>query len=68
MKTVQFNVNGMTCQGCARAVTNAVMALSGVANVDVDLEAKKVTVSFDDTKQDKMAIEEAITEAGYELF
>ncbi len=68
MSNVTFNVNGMTCQGCAKAVTNALMSLEGIEQVDVNLENKQVVVSFDDAKKNVAELEVAITEAGYELF
>jgi Cu+-exporting ATPase len=62
-----LHVEGMSCMHCAGTVKKAVGALSGVEKVDVDLEAKKVTVEFngDQVKLDK--IDEAIEDAGYEV-
>ena len=39
-----FNVQGMTCGHCVRAVTQAVQGQDPVASVKVDLAAKKVEV------------------------
>jgi copper chaperone len=59
---VQFQVNGMTCGGCARSVTNAVKGVDGQAKVDVDLATKLVTV---ETTAQARAIADAIEAAGY---
>ncbi|MFN3727445.1 MAG: heavy-metal-associated domain-containing protein [Allosphingosinicella sp.] len=59
-----FQVNGMTCGGCARAVTNAVKSVDAAANVQVDLAAKRVTV---DSTADAAKIRSAIEEAGYDV-
>lgn len=39
-----YRVDGMTCQGCANAVTNAIKSTAPKADVKVDLSAKTVTV------------------------
>ena len=59
-----FQVNGMTCGGCARAVTNAVKSVDAAANVQVDLAAKRVTV---DSTADAAKIRSAIEDAGYDV-
>ena len=57
---IKFNVQGMTCGGCARAVTEAVQQVDPAASVDVDLAGKTVSVeSSADSGQVKAAIEEA---------
>ena len=37
-----YRVNGMTCGGCANAVTRAIKAAAPAADVKVDLSAKTV--------------------------
>lgn len=59
-----YQVNGMTCGGCARAVTNAIKSVDAAANVEVDLTAKRVTV---DSAADAVNLQAAIEEAGYEV-
>ena len=39
-----FNVTGMTCGHCVRAVTNAVHSVDPDAAVEVDLDTGRVTV------------------------
>ena len=39
-----YRVDGMTCQGCANAVANAIKATQPKAEVKVDLTAKTVSV------------------------
>lgn len=59
---LDFQVNGMTCGGCARAVTNAVKSVDAAADVQVDLASKRVTV---ESTADATKIRSAIEEAGY---
>jgi copper chaperone len=65
MSTRAFTVEGMTCGHCVSAVTGEVTKVPGVRDVQVDLEAKTVTVTgepIDDT-----AIAAAVEEAGFTL-
>ncbi|WP_229732262.1 heavy-metal-associated domain-containing protein [Pseudomonas sp. N040] len=39
-----FKVEGMSCQHCVRAITGAIQALDGAAQVTVDLTAGQVEV------------------------
>ncbi|BBH44152.1 heavy-metal-associated domain-containing protein [Pseudomonas sp. KU43P] len=58
-----FNVQGMTCGHCVKAVTRAVQEQDAQAQVEVDLAAKQVRV------QSALAVEqvlEAIREEGYQ--
>ncbi|ANY89506.1 MULTISPECIES: heavy-metal-associated domain-containing protein [Pseudomonas] len=58
-----FNVQGMTCGHCVKAVTRAVQAQDAAAQVQVDLPGKQVRV------QSQLAVEQilaAIREQGYE--
>lgn len=58
-----YNVNGMTCGGCASSVTNAIKGAAPDADVSIDLDAKQVTVEGID---DDAVIEKAVGEAGFE--
>ncbi|OHC75940.1 MAG: heavy metal transporter [Rhodospirillales bacterium RIFCSPLOWO2_12_FULL_58_28] len=59
-----YHVAGMTCEGCAKAVTNAVKAQAPHAVVTVDLKAGRIAVEgFDDVA----AIAKAVDDAGFEF-
>ena len=64
--TTQVQVTGMTCQHCVNAVSEEVSALAGVSAVDVDLDSGAVTITSDEPLT-PVALEAAITEAGYTL-
>jgi copper chaperone len=59
-----FNVQGMTCGHCERAVTKAVQAVDPQAQVSIDRPAGKVEVQ---TTQPREAIARAIADEGYEV-
>lgn len=61
-----YEVRGMTCDHCKQAVAEAAKSVDGVRDVQVDLKAGKISVTFTRTVQDE-AIKEAINEAGYEV-
>jgi copper chaperone len=61
-----FNVDGMSCEHCVKAITKAVSTLPGVSDVAVDLKAKTVTVEHDSAlPTDKIKYE--IEEQGYDI-
>ncbi|MGW8464580.1 cation transporter [Pseudomonas sp. CLCA07] len=58
-----FNVQGMSCGHCVKAITQALQAKDPAASVRVDLAAKEVGVESALTVEQVIA---AITEEGYE--
>ena len=61
-----YTVTGMTCGHCAQAVTDEIIALTGVDDVQVDVASGAVTVTCADPL-DVDAVRAAVDEAGYEL-
>ncbi|MFJ2529823.1 cation transporter [Pseudomonas helmanticensis] len=57
-----FNVQGMSCGHCVKAITNAVQAKDPAASVRVDLAAKEVGVESALTSDQVI---KAISEEGY---
>jgi copper chaperone len=57
-----YRVTGMTCQGCVRAVTNAIKARVPSATIAVDLATGRVTV---DGPIDAGAVAAAVEAAGF---
>ena len=66
MTTTTYQVQGMTCDHCVRAVTTELVMVPGVRSVDIDLAAGSVSVTSDGPL-DLELIREAVDEAGYEL-
>ena len=61
MKQV-FDVQGMSCNHCAKAVTQALQQLDPQAQVQVDLAGKKVEV---ESAQPRQALAQAMADEGY---
>lgn len=59
-----FNVQGMSCGHCVKAITQAVQALDPAASVRVDLAAREVGVESTLNEDQVVA---AIREEGYEV-
>ncbi|TFY97982.1 heavy-metal-associated domain-containing protein [Ramlibacter rhizophilus] len=59
-----FDVQGMTCGHCERAVTEAVKSVDESAQVKIDRAAGKVEVQ---TSQPREAVARAIAEEGYRV-
>ena len=60
-----FTVPGISCGHCEAAIKHEVGAVAGVADIDVDLESKLVTVRG--AALDRDDIVAAIDEAGYDV-
>ena len=63
--TTVFNIKGMSCEHCVKAVTKAVAALQGVKNVAVELSSNTATVDYDPDIASAASITAAIEEEGY---
>ena len=61
-----WTVTGMTCGHCVASVTEEVSGLSGVEDVQVDLETGAVVVTSAGLL-DRAAVAAAVEEAGYVL-
>ncbi|PRX28381.1 copper chaperone [Paraburkholderia sp. BL18I3N2] len=60
--TIEFQVEGMSCQHCVTAVTNAIREHDNGAQVRVDLASGRVAV---ESAQPAETLKAAIDEAGY---
>jgi copper chaperone CopZ len=65
MSKIEINIEGMTCGHCAMSVTNELVTLEGVSNVQVDHAAGKATVEVEGVSEDQLSA--AVEEAGYQV-
>ncbi|HTK83372.1 MAG TPA: heavy-metal-associated domain-containing protein [Bacteroidota bacterium] len=66
LETTTIKANSMVCGSCAKTVKEAVYAVEGVKNVDVDLDKKIVEVKYVPAQTNLATLERAITDAGYD--
>lgn len=58
-----YLVEGMSCGGCVRSVTNAILKAAPGATVSVELESGRVTV---DAAADEATVKDAVEKAGFD--
>lgn len=61
----ELNVEDMSCEHCKATVEKAITAFEGVKKVDIDLGAKKVTITYDEGKVNLVDLKQAIMAEGY---
>lgn len=61
---VTYRVEGMTCGGCARAVTNALQLISPDLQIEVSREAGTVVVEGEHREED---VEQGVEAAGFDF-
>jgi len=66
MENKKLKVQGMSCEHCVKAVTNALGTISGVADVAVSLKEGTVSFKHDPALAPVEKIKAAITEEGFE--
>jgi copper chaperone len=64
MSRIEITIEGMTCGHCAMSVTNELVTLEGVSNVQVDHASGKATVEAEGVTEEQLA--SAVEEAGYQ--
>ena len=55
----------ISCEHCANAITGALTAINGVSSVSVDVDDKRVDVSYDADSASADQIDAALEEEGY---
>jgi copper chaperone len=67
MTTATISVPEIHCDHCKSSIEGALQPLQGVERALVDVDAKQVTVEYDDTALDRTALVGAIEDQGYEV-
>ena len=66
MEQIVIGVGGMSCQGCVKNVTGVLMALPGVEQVEVSLEAGQACIAYDPSKASPSQFKDAVENAGFD--
>lgn len=64
MKTENFTVPKIVCEGCVETVKGALQKISGVRDVKADFKTKKVEITAEESVE-KNSLISALKEAGY---
>lgn len=65
-KTVTFNVS-MHCKNCVKKINENISFEKGVKNLEVSLDQKTVTVTYDPAKTDVTKLKAALEKLGYKV-
>lgn len=65
MTQTVLSVPDISCDHCARAITNALTPVDGVERVSVDIPAKNVTVEYDASRVDIDGLSAILAEEDY---
>ena len=65
MKTVELQIDGMSCASCAKAVEKALGAVPGVENASVNFVSKTAVVDAPDAATIERSLIDAVKRAGY---
>lgn len=66
MATTTLNIQGMTCGGCVRSVTNALQREDGVEAVEVVLEQGRANITYDPAQISPQQLAELVDDIGFE--
>ncbi len=66
METTTLKIEGMSCGGCVKSVTNVLTALPGVAKAEVSLEDKQARVEYEAGRVSIDDMKRVIVDAGFE--
>ena len=64
LRKVVFNV-GLHCQNCVKKVKENISFEKGVKELEISLEKKTVTISYDPSRTDVATLKKAIEKLGY---
>lgn len=65
METVTLTAPDISCAHCKMTIEREVATMPGVADVRVDVEGRRVAVTFDPGSTSRAQIEERLDEEGY---
>lgn len=64
-RTVTLAIKGMTCDGCTRAVKNALLKLEGVQSAEVSLQSASAMVTYDADLTSAKRVAGTVKKAGF---
>ena len=67
LSTIIFRVPDMDCPACAVSLSATLRKLPGVTDAKLDIDSRKVSVTFDPATENIPVLEKVITEAGFHI-
>jgi copper chaperone len=65
MTTVVLTVPAISCEHCERAIREALTSVKGIQHLDVNITAKQVRVTYDETQVATEKMKEILRQEGY---
>ncbi|MHB9133591.1 MAG: heavy-metal-associated domain-containing protein [Armatimonadota bacterium] len=67
MTTIEYQVQGMSCNGCAQSVERRLLSTVGVQSASVDFASGKATVTYDEAVTNPNSLEKVIEALGFDV-
>ena len=67
MSSITLNVDGMSCGGCEKSITEKLMSLNGVTRVNASHANNTIAIDYDETQVATDALSETIEDAGFDV-
>ncbi len=64
---ITLQIEGMSCQQCVQAVTEALTSLAGVRSVKVDLSQDRAVVKFAAKQVEVSQMKDVVDQAGFQF-
>ncbi len=65
VRSVELSAMDISCNHCKNTIENGITGIAGVSSVEVDIEAKRVTVVFDEYRAKTDTVLAEMAELGY---
>lgn len=67
MASIQFNVQGMSCAGCAQSIERRLLSTAGVQTATVDLASATANIEYDESVTNPNSLEKVIEALGFDV-
>ncbi len=67
MEKVTLSIEGMSCMGCVRNISDKLQKMAGVGQVNVSLSDKNAVIEFDPQQTNVAHLTQCVTEAGFDV-
>ena len=67
-KEIKFNVYGMTCQSCVRAIQQSLSDINGYILAEISVENNEAMIKYNSDKTDTATLKQCIEDCGFEVY
>lgn len=66
-KNINLQVNGMHCGSCANKISDGIKSIQDDATIEINLEARNVSINYDANKTNASSLQNKIIESGFSI-